>query len=360
MRPPTSPSPPGRCQRPWLFHRKDLGILVVVATLATMTPAKSPESPSAWNGTMPSFLYTLRDQRAIAQTVEKVSLDSRTAQPVTRAETPLKCMRIHSASSGELACMTQIVPQGLPNAGKLSPPMVYIYSADLRILYAHPATGNTPSRVQMSADGSMVGFTSFTSGTSYADGAGVNFMTSTRVGPADKPDQTSNLKDWRLLQDGKVLRSPNVQYWGVSFLPQNSNFFYVTVYINDARHIARGDVRQRELVIIFTGAECPSVSPDGTRIAVKRQISRTSWRPAVITLDTLAVTEFDVKDFVDDQIVWFNNGVLMFQVSEAPILGSTKQHTDTLDTRNGSRARAKRLLERSRSTTAVFGKSQKS
>jgi hypothetical protein len=59
------------------------------------------------------------------------------------------------------------------------------------------------------------------------------------------------------------------------------------------------------------GVECPSVSPDGTRLAFKQRVSggdsRISWRPAILDLKTLEARVLPESRNVDDQIAWLDS-----------------------------------------------------
>lgn len=322
---------------------------------SSVTSERGTPVAIAWKTDAPKFLYALKDQSGAAQAVEKISLNPITSTPTERLATDLQCRRIHAARAGKLACFTQVNPKGLANAGKLSAPMVHVYSPDLRLIHSHAAPGATPSRVQLSADGVMLGFTTFTTGSSYGGSAGVSFATSTRVGLADDPRSVGDINKWPLRLNDKLVSSPNSQFWGVTFSPLDSNVFYVTVYINDARHIARGRFKQRDLEIIFTGAECPSVSPDGLMLAVKKQVAKNQWRPAMLALASLKLSVFDVAEFTDDQIAWYSPAAIMFQMPDPSSFFGTQFNTYTLDIRNGHDSPPHKLLADSRSAVPVFG-----
>ena len=50
--------------------------------------------------------------------------------------------------------------------------------------------------------------------------------------------------------------------------------------------------------------ECPSLSPDGTRVAFKKKVGDGVWRLSVLDLETLKETELAETRSVDDQALW--------------------------------------------------------
>ena len=65
--------------------------------------------------------------------------------------------------------------------------------------------------------------------------------------------------------------------------------------------------------------ECPSVSPDGTRIAFKQRTSAgnadlPTWQPAVLDIATLKDHALPETRTVDDQIEWLDNSTLAYAV----------------------------------------------
>ena len=60
--------------------------------------------------------------------------------------------------------------------------------------------------------------------------------------------------------------------------------------------------------VIHDHVECPSLSPDGTRIAFKRSLnSHGSWRLYVLDLKTMQEKPLAETSSVDDQVEWIDN-----------------------------------------------------
>jgi len=66
--------------------------------------------------------------------------------------------------------------------------------------------------------------------------------------------------------------------------------------------------------------ECPSISPDGTRIAFKRAIDGDplrGWQLSVLNLATMAVTSTAEHRSIDDQAAWLDDHTLAYTVRDS-------------------------------------------
>lgn len=176
-----------------------------------------------------------------------------------------------------------------------------------------------PSRTRLSPDG-LVATTSFVTGHSYA---ATGFSTETTVHRADGSDVSGNLEDFTLLVDGERIAPVDRNVWGVTFADETT--FYATVQSQSLGHtwLARGDLDERTLVTLLDGVECPSLSPDGTRLAFKHDAREPGaatphWTPAVLDLDTMETTVLDGEERnVDDQITWLDDATLLYGLPRA-------------------------------------------
>jgi hypothetical protein len=72
--------------------------------------------------------------------------------------------------------------------------------------------------------------------------------------------------------------------------------------------------------VLRDGVECPSLSPDGTRIAFKARVPGSGglggarWRLSVLSLDTLVDHPLAETRSVDDQAEWLDNGTVLYSV----------------------------------------------
>jgi dipeptidyl aminopeptidase/acylaminoacyl peptidase len=176
-------------------------------------------------------------------------------------------------------------------------------------------TDGIPSRARISADGRYAAFTVFVFGHSYADS---QLSTATLLLDIKQGATIANLEEFKVLQDGRVIESVDFNYWGVTF-QKDSNFFYATLRTGGINYLVRGDVRLRTATVIYKGVECPSLSPDETRIAFKKLVSRNNWRLTVLDLTTFRETPLTETRSVDDQAIWLDNDrVLYGLVDSAP------------------------------------------
>ena len=117
------------------------------------------------------------------------------------------------------------------------------------------------------------------------------------------------------MQEGTVIKSPDFNYWGVTF-EDDSDFFYATLRTGGVNYLVHGDIKARTVAILAKGVECPSLSPDGTRVAFKKLISRANWRLAVLNLTTFEETLLPETRSVDDQVEWLDNESLLYAMAD--------------------------------------------
>lgn len=184
------------------------------------------------------------------------------------------------------------------------------YDASLQQQGAWPLDG-IPNRTRISPDGSLVATTVFVSGHSYSSSA---FSTQTIISPADGSVHT-NLEDYALIDNGARIKASDRNIWGVTFSPGKPNDFYATASSQGNVWLVHGDIDSRTLTIIASGVECPSISPDGQRIAFKKSTSGTlagARQPAVLDLASGNVTVLGEQRDLDDQIEWLDNGTILY------------------------------------------------
>ncbi|GAA5083441.1 PD40 domain-containing protein [Microbacterium yannicii] len=179
-----------------------------------------------------------------------------------------------------------------------------------------------PSRTRYSPDGTLVATTSFVTGHTYAT---IGFSTGTTIHrAADGSDVSGNLEEWTLYVDGEVSAPVDRNYWGITFIDDTT--FYATVGMTTAgaTYLVKGDIPSKTMRTVAESVECPSLSPDGTRIAFKR-VTRGSgatvhWTPAVMDV---ASGDFRVLDAetrsVDDQIAWLDDATLLYGLTNATV-----------------------------------------
>ena len=107
----------------------------------------------------------------------------------------------------------------------------------------------------------------------------------------------------------------DVNFWGVTFA-RDSDRFYATLATGGTTYLIRGSVSQRLARVIHENVECPSLSPDGTRIAFKKRTGSkgTPWRLTVLDLATMRETPLSEQRSVDDQAEWLDDERVLYAV----------------------------------------------
>jgi hypothetical protein len=175
-----------------------------------------------------------------------------------------------------------------------------------------------PSRARVSPDGKLAGFTVFLSGHGYAS---IDFTTETLLVETATGKVIASLEsDLKVTRDGKPFQAKDFNFWGVTFTP-DSKHFYCTLSSAGAHHLIKGDIAARTAVVVHGNVECPSVSPDGSRVAYKKRFiidGRLIWQLHVLDLATQRETPLAEKRSLDDQIEWLDNDHVLYAVSDNP------------------------------------------
>ncbi|GAB3669181.1 PD40 domain-containing protein [Actinocorallia lasiicapitis] len=212
-----------------------------------------------------------------------------------------QCMRFYAAA-GTGVC--------LHDKGGLIPS----YEAEILDRELRPVrvfdTAGTPSRARVSPSGRMAAWTMFVTGDSYA---GADFTTRTslvNVGGG----QPTDLETYRIQGVGQ---NPDRNIWGVTFADDDR--FYATLATRGRTHLVRGSVAARTLTVLKQNVECPSLSPDGTRVAFKKRVrpiaSGSPWQPYVLDLATLTEHPLAETRSIDDQLTWRDDHTLLYAVA---------------------------------------------
>ncbi|MGC0414920.1 hypothetical protein [Embleya sp. AB8] len=208
------------------------------------------------------------------------------------------CDRVYAAG-GTAVCLA--VEGGLTKTN-----VALVLDANLRRLRRVELAG-TPNRARVSASGRMASWTVFVYGDSYAS---TTFSTRTSILDTRTGELVADLEDFTTTRDGKELRSPDRNFWGVTFTADDDTF-YATLSTNSSgrTYLVRGELRARTMTVLRENVECPSLSPDGTRLVFKKKVSqstRNPWRLHVLDLATMRETPLAESRSVDDQAVWLD------------------------------------------------------
>lgn len=227
--------------------------------------------------------------------VEQIGLED----PGKRTVTPMSCQRVFTAA-GTTACL------------KLSGPSTY--SAEVtdqtgKIVKSVGLPG-IPSRAKVSASGRIVTWTSFVSGDSYSVPGGF----STRTGYLDvsNGDVVDSVEHFDAEVNGQPFTSNDINYWGLT-VGSDDRTFYATMASGENTWLVRGDFVTKKVTSLRKDAECPSLSPDGTKVAYKKRIGAFGpWELAVYDLATRVEKRLPGTGGIDDQATWLGNDKLAY------------------------------------------------
>lgn len=165
-----------------------------------------------------------------------------------------------------------------------------------------------PSRARVSGSGRMISWTVFVTGDSYGGGA---FSTRTGLLDTRTGNVTVSIEEIPLLKDGHRYHSADVNYWGVTFAPDDSRF-YATVATRGKTYLVEGDYARWQARVLRENAECPSLSPDGGRLVYKKRMPSGAWRLHALDLATHREIPLAETADVDDQVAWLDSGTVVY------------------------------------------------
>src|SRR4051812_17351825 len=156
----------------------------------------------------------------------------------------------------------------------------------------------------------------FVAGHAYATPG--SFSTQTTLIDLERGAKIADMEDFTVTDGGRQVTAVDVNYWGVTFA-RDSDRFYATLATGGKTYLIEGSVSQRRAHVIHENVECPSLSPDGTRIAYKKRTGSGSnpWHLTVLDLRTMRETPLAEARSVDDQAEWLDDGHVLYAVDGA-------------------------------------------
>jgi hypothetical protein len=269
-------------------------------------PSQAAVASSAPSGPVAFFRNTAsgQGQGMVATVPVSDSLGPRTL-------TTQACDRIYAAADRRICLHAQ---PGLANTTDEE-----IFDAGWNLLRTRTLNGS-PSRARLIGDGTLASSTVFVAGSGYTGG----FSTATELSATDG-QSLGNLETYAIDIPDVTLTPAEHNLWGVTFA-QDGDTFYATVGSAERTWLVKGSIRAHTLVAVRPGVECPSLSPDGTRIAFKDRADPNQPNSrvlAVLDLATGKVTVLAEGRNVDDQAEWLDNTTVLYGLPRGAPVGDS-------------------------------------
>lgn len=188
-----------------------------------------------------------------------------------------------------------------------------VFDARFDVVHRLPLAG-LPSRARISPNGQFAATTVFVYGHSYGDG---DFSTETSIlDLASGSRIVPNLQDFEVSNAGARFYAIDFNLWGVTFAA-DSNRFYATLRTSGRTYLVEGSVSSKRLRVVRENVECPSLSPDNTRLVFKKRVSNdpaSLWRLHALDLRTMAETPLSEARSIDDQVEWLDDDRVLYGV----------------------------------------------
>jgi hypothetical protein len=231
--------------------------------------------------------------------------DDAAASPAGR----LACKQVHASAAGPGLCMA-LSDDGFRYEG-------IVFDGDYGVLRRFPIDG-VPDRARVSGDGRYGAYTAFDRGSAGGYFANANaFSTDTRIVDMRTGRVLLRLgSGLEVLREGRRYNPASPQFWGVTFA--DGDRFYATMATDFVHLLIEGDVSSKKAHVIGRNVECPSLSPDGQRIAYKRRIKYTDrWRFHVRDLQTGRDVALAETRSIDDQPEWLDDDRIVYSDDRA-------------------------------------------
>jgi hypothetical protein len=249
----------------------------------------------------PYVIFRALDKNAGPAHLGELSSTEASAPGQVRRATGRLCDRVYAVASAGICVARSRSLTGAYEAQILGPDGKLRHKVGLE---------GVPSRARVSPDGRYGTTTTFVTGDSYAKPGA--FSTRALIIDLKRGTAITDLEKFTVSDHGRVVDAADVQYWGVTFA-RDSDTFYATLATGGRTHLIKGSISERTATVIRDNVECPSLSPDGTRIGYKKTVgSPPRWRFYVLDLRTGRDTPLAEVQPVDDQLAWRDDQHLLY------------------------------------------------
>ncbi len=278
-----------------------VAVVCVVASAAAIVAAVVGAGPDGTSGAAAAALADARELQRPVLLFRSLSGSTRGqvgVAPIGDTSHPtyssLRCDRVYF-TAGRGLCVGR-------GGGFAQGYQARVFDSRLNVLHAIGLEG-IPSRARVSRDGQVGAVTMFVTGHAYAEAG--TFSTQTTLIDLRTGAKIADLEQFTVSRAGRVIDAVDVNYWGVTFAPDGDHF-YATLATGGKTYLVRGSIRDRTMRTLHENVECPSLSPDGTRIAYKKRVGSGTlpWRLTVLDLKTMKETPLAERSGIDDQAEW--------------------------------------------------------
>jgi WD40-like Beta Propeller Repeat len=274
---------------------------------------------------LPAAPYVLLRVTGPGASHGRMALESLDASDGARSVSTMNCDRVHAAA-GRGICLEA-------RRGAITSYHAHLFDSALRKTASFDLAG-APSRTRMSADGKLAATTVFVSGHSYS---APGFSTRTSIIDVHSARLlAADLEAFAVVKEGQPFKASDFNFWGVTFTPDGKGF-YATLQTSGQQWLVQGDIAQQRMTVIAPNIECPSLSPDGQRIAFKRRIvpppqGRIVWQLVVRELvggkETVLARE---TRNVDDQVEWIDDRSIAYSLPDETAPAATNTFALAID-----------------------------
>jgi hypothetical protein len=219
-----------------------------------------------------------------------------------RVSSPLACERVAFAS-GRGICLQA-------DRGVFTKYKATLFDEGLKPRRTFDLDGS-PSRARISSDGRVGAITVFVSA---QHGYSASFSTQAMLIDMTSGDPLGDLEQFTTWRDGVRFQAKDFNFWGVTFA-RDSNAFYASLRTDGKTYLVRGDLGLRKLTVLRENVECPSLSPDNSKIVFKKRVGGDlrPWRLYVLDLATMQEQPIPGETrSVDDQIEWLDDRHVLY------------------------------------------------